>query len=82
VQARTGVSDGVATASAAPSASSWPPRPEASSPRSHETVERPEPGLARGRFEAPAWFFYAVLAAAILGMVAWAVTARVRRRHP
>jgi hypothetical protein len=45
-------------------------------------VERPEPGLARGRFEAPAWFFYAVLAAAILGMVAWAVTARVRRRHP
>jgi hypothetical protein len=44
-----------------------------------ETVERPEPGLARGRWEAPAWFFYAVLALAIAGSAAWAIAARRRR---
>jgi hypothetical protein len=33
-----------------------------------ETVVRPEPGLARGRYEAPAWVFVAVAAAAIFGL--------------
>jgi hypothetical protein len=46
-----------------------------------ETVERPEPGLARGRFEAPAWFFYVIMVVTILGTVAWALAARARRRR-
>jgi hypothetical protein len=29
-----------------------------------ETVTRPDPGLARGRWEAPAWVFWVVLAVA------------------
>jgi hypothetical protein len=46
-----------------------------------ETVQRPEPGLARGRWEAPAWVFYAVAVAAVLGGLAWAVSAlRMRSR--
>ena len=46
-----------------------------------ETVERPEPGLARGRWEAPGWFFYAVAVAALVSAVAWIATAlRARRR--
>jgi hypothetical protein len=40
-----------------------------------ETVERPDPGLARGLWEAPTWFFYAVVAAAVgLGLL-WAIAA-------
>jgi hypothetical protein len=50
-------------------------------PSAGETVERPEPGLARGRWEAPAWFFYAVLAATVLGSIAWAFVARARRKQ-
>jgi hypothetical protein len=46
-----------------------------------ETVERPEPGLARGRWEGPAWMFYVVAAVAILGGLSWAVVAwRARLR--
>jgi hypothetical protein len=48
-----------------------------------ETVERPAPGLARGHWEAPPWVFYAVIAAAVLGGLTWALTAlRARRRGP
>jgi hypothetical protein len=44
-----------------------------------DDVVRPEPGLARGRWEAPAWAFYAVAAAALLGGLAWlAVALRTR----
>jgi hypothetical protein len=50
-------------------------------PTPGETVERPLPGLARGRFEAPAWFFYAVIVLAVAGSLAWALAARVRRRR-
>jgi hypothetical protein len=50
-------------------------------PSAGETVERPEPGLARGRWEAPAWFFYAVLAATVLGSIAWAFRLRARRKR-
>jgi hypothetical protein len=46
-----------------------------------EVVERPEPGLARGRWEAPTWFFYAVAVAAIVAGVAWVATSlRARRK--
>ncbi len=45
-----------------------------------EAVERPDPGLARGRWEAPAWVFYAIAAAAVLALIAW-VTAVVRTRR-
>jgi hypothetical protein len=50
-------------------------------PSTGETVERPEPGLARGRFEAPAWFFYAILLATLAGALAWAIAARTKRRR-
>ncbi len=36
-----------------------------------ETVTRPDPGLARGKWEAPAWAFWAVLAAATLAAAAY-----------
>ncbi len=35
-----------------------------------ETV-RPEPGLARGVFAAPPFFFYALVAVAALGVLLW-----------
>jgi hypothetical protein len=46
-----------------------------------ETVQRPEPGLARGRWEAPVWVFYAVAVAAVAFGLAWVVSAlRTRGR--
>ena len=45
-----------------------------------ETVERPEPGLARGRWEAPRWAFELTPAALILGGLAWLALALRRRR--
>lgn len=33
-----------------------------------ETVTRPDPGLARGKWEAPAWAFWVALAVVILGV--------------
>jgi hypothetical protein len=48
------------------------------SPR--EAVVRPDAGIARGLWEAPAWVFYLVAATAILGGIAWlAVMVRSRR---
>ena len=35
-------------------------------PQSGEIVHRPDPGLARGKWEAPSWAFLAVAAAAIV----------------
>jgi hypothetical protein len=40
-----------------------------------ELVTRPEPGIARGRWEAPAWVFVAVAGAALVGGLAWAMRA-------
>ncbi|MGA2448722.1 MAG: hypothetical protein ABTD50_08615 [Polyangiaceae bacterium] len=34
-----------------------------------EVVVRPEPGLARGRWEAPAWVFWVVAVSALIGGV-------------
>lgn len=52
-------------------------------PASSESVLRPPPGLARGRWEAPAWAFWLVAAAALLGGLAWiALALRARRNAP
>lgn len=32
-----------------------------------ETVTRPDPGLARGKWEAPAWAFWVMLAVVLIG---------------
>ena len=44
------------------------------------SIQRPDPGLARGRWEAPSWAFWAVAVAAMLGGLAWlALAIRTRR---
>lgn len=55
-------------------------------PVATEIVTRPEPGLARGAWEAPAWAFWVMLAVVILGAAAYVLhrlgILRVRtRRH-
>lgn len=40
-------------------------------PAGTEIVTRPEPGLARGRWEAPAWAFWAILALVLLSASAY-----------
>jgi hypothetical protein len=45
-----------------------------------EAVVRPDPGLARGLWEAPVWVFYLVAALAIVGGVVW-IAAVVRSRR-
>ena len=40
-------------------------------PTATEIVTRPEPGLARGKWEAPAWTFWVMLAVVILGALAY-----------
>ena len=45
-----------------------PPQP---SPTGTEIVTRPEPGLARGKWEAPAWAFWVILAVVVLGTAAY-----------
>jgi len=42
-------------------------------------VERPDPGLARGRWEAPEWVFYAIAVATVVGAIAW-LAAFIRSR--
>jgi hypothetical protein len=45
-----------------------------------EEVERPPPGIARGRWEAPAWVFWFVAAAALAFGIVWMVVALRGRR--
>ncbi len=48
-----------------------------------ETVSRPDPGLARGKWEAPAWAFWGFLVVVLLGMAAYValrVVLRTRMR--
>jgi hypothetical protein len=40
-------------------------------PSATETVTRPEPGLARGAWEAPAWAFWLALALVVLAGAAY-----------
>jgi hypothetical protein len=49
-----------------PHASSVPRAPEPA-PTATETVTRPDPGLARGKWEAPQWAFWVALAVVLLG---------------
>jgi hypothetical protein len=37
-------------------------------PTATETVTRPDPGLARGKWEAPAWAFWVALAVVVIGV--------------
>lgn len=48
--------------SASPSASAAPAAPTAT-----EIVKRPDPGIARGKWEAPPWLFWAALAVVVVG---------------
>jgi hypothetical protein len=46
-----------------------------------ESVQRPDGGLAAGRWEAPPWAFVLVAALAVAGSLAWlAIALRMRRR--
>jgi len=40
-----------------------------------QPVERPEPGLARGRWEAPAWIFWTIALITAALALTWAVVA-------
>ena len=40
-------------------------------PTGTELVQRPDPGLARGKWEAPAWIFWTILAVVVLGSAAY-----------
>ena len=62
-----------------------PDAPSPSSPRGPapaDSVVRPEPGLARGRWEAPPWAFTATLVTVVLGGLAWLALALRTRRSP
>ena len=48
----------------APLPSSQPPPP---APTATEVVRRPDPGIARGKWEAPPWLFWAIGAAVLVG---------------
>jgi hypothetical protein len=37
-------------------------------PTATETVTRPDPGVARGKWEAPPWAFWVALALAVIGL--------------
>jgi len=56
----------VLPASGAPFTSASAPAPTAT-----EVVTRPDPGLARGAWEAPVWVFWVLLALVVLGAAAY-----------
>jgi hypothetical protein len=43
-----------------------------------DTVQRPDPGLARGLWEAPTWIFYAIATTAVVGALIWMVVVAIR----
>ncbi len=47
-------------------------QPSASAPPT-ETVSRPDPGLGRGKWEAPAWAFWLALALVLLAATLYAL---------
>ena len=52
----------------ASSGASGVPRAPEPAEAATETVTRPDPGLARGKWEAPAWAFWVALAVVLLGV--------------
>ncbi len=42
-------------------------QPNQPAPSATETVTRPDPGLARGAWEAPSWAFWVALAVVLVG---------------
>jgi hypothetical protein len=50
---------------------SGPPQTPAVPAEAVETVTRPDPGLARGRWEAPAWAFWVVLVVILVASTAY-----------
>ena len=52
------------------------------SPAPTESVQRPDPGLGQGRWEAPPWAFYVTMVAVVLGGLAWLAVALRTRRSP
>lgn len=51
-------------------------------PAPADSIQRPDPGLASGRWEAPAWAFAALAVLTVLGGLAWlAMLLRGRRRR-
>jgi hypothetical protein len=44
------------------------PGSASAAPTATETVTRPDPGLARGKWEAPAWAFWVALAVVLIGV--------------
>jgi hypothetical protein len=64
-------------------APTMPPAASASAapaPAPTEIVERPDPGLSRGRWEAPRWAFALIAALTVIGGLVWlAITLRARR---
>ena len=56
------------------------PTDPSATPAPTESVERPAPGLARGRWEAPRWAFALVAALTVVGSLVWlAIALRARR---
>lgn len=45
--------------------------PAVPAPTATEIVTRPDPGLARGKWEAPAWVFWAMLGVILVGSLAY-----------
>lgn len=66
-------------------ASSVPRAPEPA-PTATETVTRPDPGLARGKWEAPTWAFWVALAVLVLGVALYVARRmgllRLKKRAP
>jgi len=49
---------------------------------SQETVTRPDPGLARGKWEAPAWAFWVALALVLVGTTLYVLKRMGMLRRP
>ena len=58
------------------------PTPTAPAPTATEIVHRPDPGLGRGLWEAPAWVFYVALGVVVIAAAGYVAVrlGLVRRR--
>jgi hypothetical protein len=59
-----------------------PPAPSAAASAATETVRRPEPGLARGVWEAPRWAFFAAMGAVLVFAIVYALVRSGAFRRP